>query len=186
MLNGSCWSPVSAYSTASPISADQPLGDPVGAGVAVRVRVVDQLALRVQQPVVDGPRVDPDPVDRAARGGEPQTDEHLTTDPGDVPAQGAVVVPHGTVGKPVHLLELQQVGVHGHAGDHHPTGRGAQVDRDDPHGRGTAHRRNAAATPASTGMCSPVVCDRSLLHSTKTALAMFSGSTSRLRIVRWA
>ncbi len=49
-----------------------------------------------------------------------------------------------------------------------------------------AHRRNAAATPASTGMCRPVVWVSSGPQRTKTALAMWSGSTSRLRIVRWA
>mgnify|MGYP006172232621 CR=1 FL=1 len=43
-----------------------------------------------------------------------------------------------------------------------------------------------AATPASTGMCRPVVWLSWSVQRTKTALAMLSGSTSRLRIVRWA
>ena len=47
-------------------------------------------------------------------------------------------------------------------------------------------RRNAAATPASTGMCRPVVWVSSPPVSANTALATCSGSTSRLRRVRWA
>ena len=47
-------------------------------------------------------------------------------------------------------------------------------------------RRKAAATPASTGMCNPVVWERSPPVRAKTAAATCSGSTSRLRIVRWA
>ena len=75
---------------------------------------------------------------------------------------------------------------------HHPTARRPEVDRGDADGRGAGrhrrpgHRRKAAATPASTGMCRPVVWLSSSVQSTKTALAMLSGSTSRLRIVRCA
>ena len=47
-------------------------------------------------------------------------------------------------------------------------------------------RRKAAATPASTGMCMPVVCDRSPPVSANTAAATCSGSTSRLSNVRCA
>ena len=53
-------------------------------------------------------------------------------------------------------------------------------------GGDSAHRRNAAATPESTGMCSPVVCARSPPASTKTAAATCSGSTSFWSSVRWA
>ena len=49
-----------------------------------------------------------------------------------------------------------------------------------------AHRRKAAATPASTGMCRPVVWESSAEVSTAAALATFSGSTSRLSRVRCA
>ena len=63
-------------------------------------------------------------------------------------------------------------------------GYGAHV-RARPVGPG-AHRRNAAATPASTGTCRPVVCERSPAVSANTALATFSGSTSRFSRVRWA
>ena len=48
------------------------------------------------------------------------------------------------------------------------------------------HRRKAAATPESTGMCSPVVCDRSPPMSANTAAATCSGRTSLLSRVRWA
>ncbi len=49
-----------------------------------------------------------------------------------------------------------------------------------------AQRRKAAATPASTGMCRPVVWDSSPPVSASTAAATCSGSTSRLSRVRWA
>ena len=56
--------------------------------------------------------------------------------------------------------------------DHHPAARRAEVDgRDEPAG----HRRKAAATPASTGMCSPVVWLRSPPVRAKTAAATCSG-----------
>ena len=48
------------------------------------------------------------------------------------------------------------------------------------------HRRNAAATPASTGMSRPVVSGRSPAHSANTAAATCSGRTSRLSSVRRA
>ena len=67
--------------------------------------------------------------------------------------------------------------------DHHPAARRAEIDgRDEPGG----HRRKAAATPASTGMCSPVVWLRSPPVSAKTAAATCSGTTSRLSSVRCA
>ena len=56
----------------------------------------------------------------------------------------------------------------------------AEVDRCD--GRG--HRRNAAATPESTGTCSPVVWLSSGPVSAATALATCSGSTSSPSRVR--
>ncbi len=96
---------------------------------------------------------------------------------------------HRPVGEAVHLGELQHVRVDADPRDHHATGGGAEVDGHDPDGPGPtrrAHRRKAAATPASTGTCSPVVWVMSGPQSTKTALAMCSGSTSRLRMVRWA
>src|SRR5699024_12120891 len=74
--------------------------------------------------------------------------------------------------------------------EHHPARGRTQIARRDGqlpvepvHG---AHRRNAAATPASTGTCRPVVWERSPAVSANTALATFAGSTSRLSRVRWA
>ena len=49
-----------------------------------------------------------------------------------------------------------------------------------------SQRRNAAATPASTGTCRPVVRARSPPVSANTAAATCSGSTSRLSSVRCA
>ena len=66
--------------------------------------------------------------------------------------------------------------------DHAPAGR-AEVDGGE---RPRGHRRNAAATPASTGMCSPVVWLRSPPVRAKTAAATCSGRTSCLSSVRCA
>ena len=77
--------------------------------------------------------------------------------------------------------------------DHDSAAGRPEVDRDDRGGFASWHclghrryRRNAAATPASTGMCRPVVWTRSGPTSANTALATWSGSTSRLSSVRWA
>ena len=48
------------------------------------------------------------------------------------------------------------------------------------------YRMNAAATPESTGMITPVVRENSSETIAATAAAMCSGSTSRLRMVRCA
>ena len=85
------------------------------------------------------------------------------------------------VREPVDLVEPQRAVAD--PPDDHPAARRAEVDRGDD---ARAHRRNAAATPASTGMWSPVVCDRSPPTSANTAAATCSGRTSFLRIVRWA
>ena len=95
-------------------------------------------------------------------------------------------------------LVVQQAGPGRADGAHHHAAAGRpEVDRGHAQrsvpGLGAVHlssrpaqRRKPAATPASTGMCRPVVCDSSPDVSTNTALATCSGSTSRLRIVRWA
>ena len=92
--------------------------------------------------------------------------------------------PHRLVGEPVHLGQVERA--RPDPAEHDPAAGRAQVDRGDRPSTRRAHRRNAAATPASTGMCRPVVCDRSPPVSAKTALATCSGSTSRLSRVRWA
>ena len=71
-----------------------------------------------------------------------------------------------------------EAGQRGHAGR-----RGVEALEQRAIGR---HRRNAAATPASTGMCRPVVWDSSPPVRANTAAATCSGSTSRLSSVRWA
>ena len=65
----------------------------------------------------------------------------------------------------------------------------ASASRADIDGRDPGHdryRTNAAATPESTGMIMPVVRENSSEASAATARPMCSGSTSRLRMVRWA
>ena len=85
------------------------------------------------------------------------------------------------VGEAMDLGQLELVG--SHPADHHATARGAKIDgRDEPAG----HRRKAAATPASTGMCNPVVWLRSPPVRANTAAATCSGRTSRLSSVRCA
>src|SRR5690606_573326 len=100
--------------------------------------------------------------------------------PQHVPVQRAAC-PYRAVVEAVYLGEVQPVAVDVH--DHDPPACGAEVDRRD---RDPAHRRNAAATPESTGISSPVVWDRSPATSTYTALATCSGSTSRFSSVRSA
>jgi hypothetical protein len=68
--------------------------------------------------------------------------------------------------------------------EHDSAARGAEINSGHP--ARTAHRRKAAATPASTGMCRPVVWLISAEHSTKTAFATFYGKTSRFNSVREA
>ncbi len=153
------------------------LGDALGTGVPVVHRVAEQRPVRVQQPVVHGPAVDADGVHLPCR---PQTVQDAPVQPQHVPAQ-PLGDPHRAVGEAVRLGQLQRVGAD--AADHDTPAGGAQVDRGV---RRHTHRRNAAATPASTGTCSPVVCVSSPPVSANTALATCSGSTSRLRMVRWA
>ena len=157
----------------------------VGPGVAIVVRTPDEGSLRVQQAVVHAPRVDADAgrrVGPARRDREPGQDLAVQTE--DVPVQ-AVGQRDGSVREPVHLLELEQVGFD--PADDDPSARCPEVDRDDAAvGPGAGHRRNAAATPASTGMCRPVVWARSPPVSANTAAATCSGRTSFLRSVRCA
>ncbi len=132
-----------------------------GAVVAVVERLGEQLT-GTQEAVVDRPRVDADgldvrfPAHRFREAVEDMGDEGV-----EVPVQ-TVGAGHRSVREPRHGLELQDA--RPHSADHHPTARGAEIHRRDrtdvPYGRGRAvvgHRRNAAATPESTGMCRPVV-----------------------------
>ncbi len=79
------------------------LGYVAGAGVAVAVGVAQQLAVPVEQAVVDGPRVDPDAVEVAGASHLGDPGQHLAVDAQDVPEQRSADR-DGTVGEPVHLL----------------------------------------------------------------------------------
>ena len=149
--------------------------------VAVVIRLPEQPPLLVQQPVVDAPRIDPDADRTVARPGDlAQSAEDLVVEPQDVPVE-PVGQPHRVVREAADLGQLE--GVRADPADHHPAARRAEIDgRDEPGG----HRRKAAATPASTGMCNPVVWLRSPPVSAKTAAATCSGTTSRLSSVRCA
>ena len=93
----------------------------------------------------------------------------------------AVRKPHWIVREPMDLGQLELT--RAYPTNHDAPARRTEVDgRDEPAG----HLRKAAATPASTGMWSPVVWLRSPPVSAKTAAATCSGSTSRFSSVRWA
>ena len=160
-------------------------GRPCASRVPVVVRQAEQFAVP-QQPVVDRPGVHADARQIGRRPNRlRQTRARVGEQPGKVPVhRGADAIPqvHRLVGEPVHLTHLQRP--RPHLGQHHPTAGGAEVDRGE---RADAlHRKKAAATPASTGTCKPVVWEKSDVHSANAAFAMFSGSTSRLSRVRWA
>ncbi|SCF93648.1 hypothetical protein GA0115255_111834 [Streptomyces sp. Ncost-T6T-2b] len=157
-----------------------PLRDAFGAPVPVVDGVAEEGSVGGEEPVVHRPAVDADGVDRARRA---QPVEHAPVQAEDVPAQAFGQV-HGPVGEAVGLGEVQ--GVRADAAGHDPPAGRAEVDGREGLRTGGAHRRKAAATPASTGMWRPVVWVNSPPVSAKTALATCSGSTSRLRRVRWA
>jgi hypothetical protein len=141
--------PVTWYrrSASTPFAAgDGGEGRP-GAGIPVTGRVDDQLAVAVEQPVVHGPpvdrhRVDPDLPEPVADAGQQRA---------GVPAQHAADRPR-PVREPVHHAEAETT-FRSVSNDHPPAG-GAEIDGRDPD---RPHRRNPAATPESTGTCSPVV-----------------------------
>ena len=144
--------------------------------VAVVERLPEEPAV-AQPAVVDGPGVDADRGERPLGVRRGQAGDRVVDQRRDVPVQ-AVLGAHRFVGEPRGGGQPQRVGTH--LADHHPAAGGAQVDGREP------HRRNAAATPESTGMCRPVVRESSGEQSTNTAWAQCSGSTSCLSRVRWA
>ena len=180
VVNGSCCRPLTAYCSCTLTVLAHQLGHVAGARVAVAVGVAEQLAVTVQQAVVHGPGVDADPVQLPGARHLGDTGEHLAVDAEHVPEERAADR-DAAVGEAVHLLQGEVPRTD--AGGHHTAARRPEVDGREAQGR---HRRKAAATPASTGMCSPVVWLSWSVQRTKTALAMLSGSTSRLRIVRCA
>lgn len=128
---------------------------PRGALVAIVVGVAEQPSA-AEQPVVDGPRVDPDARDarlRAHRLSEPARRgpvqrEHV---PVQAVARGDRLVAEAGDGRGLERVRRD-------AADDDPAARRAEVDRRDGC---RAHRRKAAATPESTGMWRPVVRDSS-------------------------
>ena len=148
--------------------------------VPVVHRVPEQRAVRVEQPVVDGPGVDADAVDRP---GFREPVQHLLVEVEDVPVQCAGH-PNRPVHEPVALLQYDRIATD--LTDDHPAAGRAEVDGGDPDFSHRRHRRKAAATPASTGTCSPVVSGRSPAHNANTAAPTCSGSTSRFSSVRLA
>ncbi|CAM5435401.1 hypothetical protein SANTM175S_10632 [Streptomyces antimycoticus] len=179
-----------------------------GAGVAVVHGVGQEGAVGGQEAVVDGPGVDADAgqgvggVSRRCL----QAVQDALVEGQDVPVQGAQDA-GGPVGEAVCLVEGQPFGGD-LTDDDAAAGRtevyggeavlfGGHVDLVVGGVRGrllwcvrgpsrACQRRNAAATPASTGMCRPVVWVRSPPTSVKTAFATWVGSTSRFRRVRRA
>ena len=161
--------------------------------VPVAERLGNQFSGFVDQAIVHGPRVDADAGYLLALGSGDggccgQALEHLGEEGVEVPAEAAVDL-HHAVGEAVDHFELHFAFCDPAQDD--PAGRGADVDGGEHLAAVDtlnlpAHRRKAAATPASTGMCRPVVWDSSLPVSTAAALATCSGRTSRLSRVRWA
>ena len=158
----------------------------IAAGVAVVMREPDEGTV-AQQPVVDGPGVDPDADQvRGLAAGLGEAAADVVKQPGQVPVhRGALAIPQidRFVGEPGQRPDVQ--GARTDRGEHDPAAGRPEVDRGEVAGA-ARHRRNAAATPASTGTCRPVVWEKSDVHNANAALAMFSGSTSRLSRVRWA
>ncbi len=160
----------------------------VGAAVAVGDRVGEQGAVGIDEPVVDRPCVDADRLDgRELAAERPQAAADLVVQPADVPPQVPVGLAHPvveTVHRVQHHRRSGRAPVHD-TGDDAPTG-GPDVDSGEDPGGHAGQRRNAAATPASTGTWRPVVWLNSAEVIAVTALATCSGSTSRLSNVRWA
>ncbi len=138
-----------------------------------------------EEGVIDRPGVDPDADEvaielrsRADSSGDLSVQFH------HVPVQRLPVVlvqGDGSVREARHRCHPDTAAVD--VTDDDSAARRAEVDRSDTP---RTHRRKAAATPASTGMCRPVVCEKSDVQIAYTAFATFSGTTSRLSIVRCA
>src|SRR5665213_1170249 len=142
--------------------------------VAIVERGAERLS-RAQQRVVDCPRVDTDaPNVRLLVQCRAQPGKDRAVQLVDVPVQPVRGL-NRSVREPQHVVQPQLLGTD--VTEHDAAAGRAEIDRRD---YPRHYRRKAAATPASTGMCSPVVWLRSDVHSTKTAFATFSGSTSRL------
>src|SRR4029079_9420758 len=156
------------------------LHSPLMARVPIRDRGSEQRPIAIQEAAVDAPSIDPDTlqvVSASRRRAKAGKDLSILTERGPTEALRQL---HGLVRKSMDFLEQQRV--RSDVADDHPPGRRAEIDGADR--SFGAHLRNAAATPASTGTWSPVVCDRSPPTSANTAAATCSGRTSFLSKVR--
>ena len=151
------------YSSSAAITAWTAATTAGRAGVAVVVRRAEQVPT-AQQPVVDGPRVDADAAQSRCRRAGLDAGRRAPGGRGrGCPSAGRQAAAPGSLREAGDRVQGRAVRW-SHVAEDHPTARGAEVDGGDGpvHVRGSpAHRRNAAATPASTGMCSPVVWLRS-------------------------
>ena len=161
------------------------LPDSVRPTVAMAVGVAEQRPGLVEQPVVDGPRVDPDPVERPGAGDLLEPGEHASVAAPARPTAAGCRPPRRRSGTGAPRVRRGCPRPRRPPSPGHSWRRGRRPRGAAPSSQ-PSHRRNAAATPASTGTCSPVVWVRSGPQRAKTALAQCSGSTSRLRRVRWA
>ena len=109
--------------------------------VAVAVRGSDEVAVVVEQAVVEAPRVDPDRRERADLVGEGEPSSGLGDEALPVPSQRAVGVADRPVPVPVHDLRLE--GPRGEVDDGDPDGRGPEVDGGDEGARGPRRGRHS-------------------------------------------
>src|SRR5215207_379689 len=116
--------------------------------VAIVERIVDQ-AIAAHQSVIDRPGTDAD-AGQVRLGADclAQSNKDVPVQLQDVPMQ-TVRDAYRIVGKAMHRLNAELIWAE--VAEHHPATRGTKINRSHP--SGTTHRRKAAATPASTGMC---------------------------------
>ena len=98
--------------------------DPVGARVAVVVRVFEQVAVLAEERVVAAPGVDADALERRV-GGLVETAPDLEPQPEDVPLERAAV-PDRLVGEPAHFVQGERAGVQ--PPEHRPSALRAEID----------------------------------------------------------
>jgi len=133
VLNGWKAIPVRAVDRLVAEPGAQPRERLLRARVAVRRDRPHELALVVEERVVDGPRVDPDRVDGAALGRAAEPLEDLVEETLERPAEPEVSRARGRDGRvreAVQLARLDRVARDAHL--HHAPARGAEVDGDVP------------------------------------------------------
>ena len=98
--------------------------DPVGTGIAIVVRVFEQVAVLAEERVVASPGVDADALERGA-GGVVETAPDLEPQPEDVPLERSAV-PDRLVGEPAHLVQGE--GARVQPSEHRPSALRAEID----------------------------------------------------------